>query len=747
MNLVYQLQTSAQQTRHRALLVLSGKQAWCVERANAIVKHLNVPDCIWIGDPGSDGIHALTNVQALEQLGKECGLLVYNAYAGFDPDAFGALSGTLRGGGLLLLLTPPLQDWADYADPQADRIVVAGYPVTDLKGRFLHRVSSILQTDPATICISPNEIPLSGAPSPSSPIVQLQQFLHPHCRTHDQAKAVEAIIHVVKGHRKRPLVLTSDRGRGKSSALGIAAAQLISEGYKKILVTAPRQGAVGCLFEQASNCLPGSKSSRLILQKDDSTLRYSAADHLLADPQPADILLLDEAAAIPTPLLEGLLNHYPRIVFATTVHGYEGTGLGFNLRFKGHLDRKMPQWREITLKEPIRWASEDPLEQLVFRLLALDASPADDAMVEDAQPQDTRLEFPSQQQLLEQESDLNQLFGLLVLSHYRTTPLDLRHLLDGPNLQIALLRYGEAIVAVALLAAEGEFSAQMAEQIWAGRRRPRGHLLAQSLSAHLGLRSAATLKCLRIMRIAVHPAVQGRGLGSQLVEAVKQRAIDQGFDYLGTSFGATPELIKFWRTNGLQAVRLGLHAGASSSNQSVMLIQPLSPSGEQLVIQAREQFARQLPTLLSDPLRQLSTHLAGPLLEGIDHRSTTSLERQEWLDLVAFAFARRGYDLTLHAIEVISLSALAEGRVKDEDAALMIMRVLQKQPWQVCASAISLSGRGTVEKRLREVIGRLVFHYGNDDILKLARRTQASFPETKGVACRTECRASRSTHQ
>ncbi|MCU7848244.1 MAG: GNAT family N-acetyltransferase [Candidatus Thiodiazotropha sp. (ex Lucinoma kastoroae)] len=720
MNLACQLQTTTQQTRHRALLVLSGKEAWCIKQASTIAKQLNVPDCLWIGDPKPDGIHALSNAQALEQLGRECGLLVYNAYAGFDPDAFGALSGTLRGGGRLLLLTPPLQHWADYADPQADRIVVAGYSVTDLKGRFLQRISLILQTDPVVIRISPDENPVLQAPS--SPIVQPHPCLHPHCRTRDQAMAVEAIVHVVKGHRKRPLVLTSDRGRGKSSALGIAAAQLISEGYKKILVTAPRQGAVLSLFEQASNCLPSSKSSRLMLQKDDATLRYSAADHLLADPQPADILLVDEAAAIPTPQLEGLLSHYPRIVFATTVQGYEGTGLGFNLRFKGHLDRTMPQWREITLKEPIRWASEDPLEQLVFRLLALDASPADDAVVEGVQPQDTKLEFPSQQQLLEQESDLNQLFGLLVLSHYRTTPLDLRHLLDGPNLQIALLRYGEAIVAVALLAVEGGFSAQMAEQIWAGRRRPRGHLLAQSLSAHLGLQTAATLKGLRIMRIAVHPAVQGRGLGSQLVEAVKQHATDQGFDYLGTSFGATPELIKFWRATGLHVVRLGLHAGASSSNQSVMLIQPLTPAGEQLCIEAKAQFARQLPALLNDALRQLPTRLAIPLLEGIEHPSAASLEKQAWLDLVAFAFARRGYDLTLHAIEVISLSALAEGRVNDEDARLLIKRVLQKQPWPACASAIALSGRGAVEKRLRDVIGRLVFHYGDAAIHKLALR-------------------------
>ncbi|MCG7867875.1 MAG: GNAT family N-acetyltransferase, partial [Candidatus Thiodiazotropha taylori] len=550
---------------------------------------------------------------------------------------------------------------------------------------FFTRLAKLLETEPTIARTTVEGLKAAQTAIPSNQPVPVST--DPSCLTEDQSNAVEAIIHVVKGHGRRPLVLSSDRGRGKSSALGIAAARLIEAGYQRILVTASRQAAVESLFSMAANEL-GMEAHGVELHHQQGVIEYVAPDRLIQEKPRGDLLLVDEAAAIPTPVLIKLLEHYPRIAFATTVHGYEGSGLGFNHRFKKHLDQQRPQWREIQLKTPIRWAMDDPLEQLVFRMLALDAEPTQIEPEQSLESDQFCVTFPDQKQLMEDEQQLQQFFGLLVLAHYRTTPRDLWHLLDGPNLQPVVVTHNQQIIAVALLASEGEFSAELAEQIWLGRRRPRGHLLAQSLAAHLGLRTASTLKGLRIMRIAVHPALQSRGIGQQLLKAIQNYARNQAYDYLGVSYGAETRLIRFWQANGMKAVRIGVHPGASSSQQSVMHIQALSTSGKSMLSQARTSYSRQLPALLAEPLSQLPADLLIPLLKEIEFPPLSNLTEQQWLDAVAYAFGNRAYDYTQGIIKTLTLSSIADGLLNESDEHLLIKRVLQKQSWSECATAL-----------------------------------------------------------
>ena len=69
---------------------------------------------------------------------------------------------------------------------------------------------------------------------------------------------------------------------------------------------------------------------------------------------------------------------------------------------------------------------------------------------------------------------------------------------------------------------EGGFDAAMAGQVLAARRRPRGHLLPQSLAVHAGLDDCLRQRVLRVQRIAVHPQRRREGVATRLLDAGAQ---------------------------------------------------------------------------------------------------------------------------------------------------------------------------------------------------------------------------------
>ncbi|MBO0236966.1 GNAT family N-acetyltransferase, partial [Vibrio parahaemolyticus] len=81
---------------------------------------------------------------------------------------------------------------------------------------------------------------------------------------------------------------------------------------------------------------------------------------------------------------------------------------------------------------------------------------------------------------------------------YRTSPLDLRRMMDAPGQAFRCARAGGAVAGALWLVAEGGLSRELSRAVWAGFRRPRGNLVAQSLAAHGGSPLAATLRGLRV---------------------------------------------------------------------------------------------------------------------------------------------------------------------------------------------------------------------------------------------------------
>jgi tRNA(Met) cytidine acetyltransferase len=649
---------------------------------------------LWIADDAPAGI-AVTRVKQVRQcLGRECTVLVFDAHEGLEVDAFAAALGTLCGGGELILLLPQWQGWAD-VDPARARL--APYPLSPdaVGGRFLNRLRELFE---ASACVA---IESEGEDLHSLSVPELRPPDKVFELTEEQQAAVAAVTRVATGHARRPLVLTADRGRGKSTALGVALAKLLLAREKQVLLLAPGRDAVQAVFDALQRELPQGELHEGCFTWQDGRVQFRLPDEQLHAPQACDLLVVDEAAAIPLPLLEALLAAHNRVVFSSTVHGYEGSGRGFALRFTRVLDRVCPQWKALTLEQPVRWVQGDPLEVLLNDGLLLDAEfepPAGDAAL--------AYQWLSQDELASDERLLRNLFALLVSAHYQTRPSDLRQLLDAPGLHVCVARHDGVIVAAALLVEEGGLDDELAGAICDGERRPHGHMLVQSLAAHAGLCEAPSLRLLRVMRIAVAEGYRNRGIGSALLQQAREWAQQQAFDLFGTAFGIDAPLLRFWRRSCLRVLRLGQRRDPASGAQSVQMAAGLSGAGKALVGHAARRFQDQFPWRLAHSFCQLPPDLAAVLLQGRDC-SDLPLSPEDHADIHAFALSRRGLDDAQPVLWRWLCHELAASEHGDGDAeatALLVASVLQNQALGAVQHGRAAGGRAAALKALRSAV-------------------------------------------
>ncbi len=646
--------SSSNQNRH--LIVISGSPLDSLNCAKKITANLH---CLLLDD----------QKKAHTFLGQEFDAVIFDCHPdpkhqqnqqqknSFDPNAFGAITGTIRGNGYLILLKPK--------EETSDSL-------------FLKRFWAIVDTTKYQFI-----------DSTSATAVELETPQQTSYETSDQKNAVDKIIHVVKGHRRRPLVMTADRGRGKSAALGIAAAKLFDEGYKNIIVCAPSKKTAAIIFKHA------------LADHPECQLTFYSPDELQYKKPEADLVLVDEAAAIPVALLTSFLKHYSRIVFATTQHGYEGSGRGFTINFKKVLDKLAPEWVSCGLSTPIRWSKNDRLENFVFESLLLSAEPA---VIDKLEPSQCKIVELDKAELIKNSTMLSELFGLLVSAHYQTKPSDLMYMLDDDLLSIHVTKFANKIIAVALLIQEGRIDSKIATDIFEGARRLQGHLVAQSLAANVGIEKAPCLHGERIIRIAVHPDFQQQGFGSALLKSLTKKS---KADYLSTSFGASIELLQFWQQLKFMPVYLGMKRDASSGTHSALMLFANNKAGKNLLKEGREYFVNSFPHLLSEPFCELETEIVLALFS--PQKSFHSDEEKSLLR--AFSEKQRGYENTLYPLWKLVCSELSNAsQLKKEEKQMIILKVLQKHPWKTITHKMrgKIQGKKDALILLRQAIGKLL---------------------------------------
>ena len=549
----------------RELLILVGEDDFLAHQLN---HNLSLKSTVWIGDVSphfaTPSYFPFSKTKNL--LGSEFPAIIYDARQGIHLDALAMAAGTLQDGGQLLLL---LNHWSHLANqPDSDSLRWSGdkhaintpHFIAFLQEKIAKYGFPVYQSTPLTLA---SPMPQKDRSTHCQPTLEQARLLQ------QMAEAEDAI-----------LIVTAKRGRGKSALAGLFAKQQVAQN-QPVILTAPNKSAVNIFNEFAG-------AEITFMPPDELSQNLSEAPQQFAN----HWLFVDEAAMIPLDILFRLTNAFKRVVLTTTIHSYEGTGRGFLLKFMAKTDRT---FRHVELFTPLRWQADDKLEAFIDDLLLCDC--------EDRLPQPPYNEALAEQIEISHceripHDQIESIYGLLTLAHYRTSPLDLRRLLDAPQQQFYLAQALNSLLGCVWVVPEGGMEDNtLICQIRRGERRPRGNLVAQMLCFQAGLEDACELRSLRISRIAVQPNWQQQGLGQRLIAQMKQQQIKpQGsVDFLSVSFGYTPELLAFWQKCGFILVHFSESKEASSGCYSVVALCPLSKEGRLFVQRAEKQFQRNLP--------------------------------------------------------------------------------------------------------------------------------------------------------
>ncbi len=660
----------------RGVLMICGDRDWTCGAASELLETLP-GEAVLVGEFELAG---LTPAAKSTLLGQECDLLLWDLFSRPDSNILAASSGCLSRGGLLVLLAPEPSQWSAYFTCED------GSP----SYYWQHVLRSI------------GEHPLCSHLSEAQGWLEHEQdfpVLEPDASlpTADQLQVMTLVRRVLHGHRRRPLVIRADRGRGKSALLGFCAAEFLQEDTGNILVTAPRRQAVDSLFRHAADSLGLDDIAGNTLTMGDSALRFYPPDQLLAQGPAGRLLLVDEAAAISPAILASLVQHYPRIVFATTVHGYEGSGRGFDIRFTDTLDRLAPQWQSVELQEPIRWSEGDPLEAMLNRCFLLDA---DMAPPQSEFTDELSVEWIDKETLLADESLLRQLFGLLVAAHYQTAPSDLQQLMDSLATHVFAIRSAQSdVLAAALVMEEGGLPDAWLDPVQQGQRRLQGHLLPQSLTYHLGVDEGLRLRCARVSRIAVHAGYRRQGLGRTLLAEIESFALAQGLDYVGSSFAADSQVLPFWLGADYLPLRLGVRRDPCSGSHALLIARPLSEFAAQVLPPVYERFCRDFPLQLRELFSELDVDVVRALLRA--RESDKRLDQPVRREAQRFATGEIAFE---HAYSALFTYLVESGAALPErnEIAIAIRKVLQGASWKSLAAQFQLTGRKAAEHQLRQ---------------------------------------------
>jgi len=451
-------------------------------------------------------------------------------------------------------------------------------------------------------------------------------------------------------------------------------------------------------------------------------ITFLAPDEAANQAQECGLFIVEEAGAIPVQVLQAIINNYNRIVFSTTIDGYEGNGQGFEVRFKKHLNERFPQWKFCHLDTPLRWSKNDILEKAVNDsfLLALKLDDDQSLLLKVKSGANIKFSILSKSILHSNETLLRQVYGLLLCAHYQTRPSDLERILGDESYKVFVATYRNKVLATALISVEGEFTERESVKIEQQQYRLAGHLIPQSLLSYKGCMQAGMLSYWRIMRIAVLPKLQRTKLGSRLIRFIEEEAVNDDVDILGASLALSNDVIKFWFSVDFQITRIGLKNDSSSglhSGEFLKLVNSENENSKAVFDFAIKYFNESFLYNVSSSLLGMPTSTLCIIMAKQNNFNIPSFSEQQ---LIQFEKDAKRYTEKARSLEMVEWSlfnfvkhklSIENGNkstLSQKNTELIFAKLIQRKNWEEIELIFGFKGKKESRENTRLAILELI---------------------------------------
>ncbi|MGC9079395.1 MAG: tRNA(Met) cytidine acetyltransferase TmcA [Nanopusillaceae archaeon] len=649
---------------HRGIVVISGDNYFeilnkMIKKYNEFLKNLNIYKDIKIlyvtEDFYGEYLYRFENLADLlkdfeiikvkykdskKVLGKTFDIIILDMYKSLTPNHLGIIIETLSGSGIAFLLVKDFDNFENNTTTFHEHLLTPPYKIEDVRKYFEYRFKQKLLQYDNIIIFDTSKGLIKGLdykceeikiPERKKIIINENSKFSPRiyklCLTQDQVNVLNMLENLLNNEKSIFLII-ADRGRGKSASLGLSIAALSEILLEKkkmfdIGITAPSIENVEALFEflklgLKKNGIEFREISRTKISiKDKIYIEYREPINILK--KKYDFLFVDEAAGIGINFLYKFTEKYNKIVFSSTIHGYEGAGRSFSVKFIKYLNSlKDVKIYRYFMNEPIRYNDGDPIEKWLYDSLLLDSEPEEinEKDIELIKKKEVNFyKVPLKEWFYNDNPKLKNFVGIYILAHYQNKPNDIAMLADAPHHDAFVLELKNGkIVNGIQVAYEGNIDDETIERMLRDFK-PKGNIIPDIIVKHYRLKEFAKLRGLRIVRIATIPEIQGLGLGSIALEKLYEWGKENKYDWLGSSFGITYELLNFWQKNNFVLIHLSPEKNKVSGEYSGIVLKPLNEKSEKIIKKLNYEFRWRFINQISDVYFDLEPKIILKILE------------------------------------------------------------------------------------------------------------------------------------